>query len=150
MFPSPQDLCNPGIESRSPTMQADSLPAELQGKPKNTRVSSLSFLQEIFPIHEFNQGFLHCRWILYQLSYQGSLLTFVTEFYCNCGDSKHIQLSRETCIIPARYYYISGIVTKSSKWYFIILTVPLLQDGGVHVKISEFCEHGLIAALLLL
>ena len=28
-FPSPGDLPNPGIEARSPTLQADSLPAEL-------------------------------------------------------------------------------------------------------------------------
>ena len=33
MFPSPGDLPNPGIEPRSPTVQADSLPAEPQGKP---------------------------------------------------------------------------------------------------------------------
>ena len=32
-FPSPSDLPNPGIEPRSPTLQADSLPAESQGKP---------------------------------------------------------------------------------------------------------------------
>ena len=29
-FPSPGDLLNPGIEPRSPTLQADSLPAEPQ------------------------------------------------------------------------------------------------------------------------
>ena len=34
-FPSPRDHPNPGIEPRSPSMQADSLPAEPQGKPKN-------------------------------------------------------------------------------------------------------------------
>ena len=33
---------------------------------------SLSLLQGIFPTQESNQGLLHCRWILYQLSYQGS------------------------------------------------------------------------------
>ena len=33
-FPSPGDLPNPGIEPRSPALQADSLPTELQGKPK--------------------------------------------------------------------------------------------------------------------
>ena len=33
-IPSPGDLPNLGIESRSPTWQADSLPAEPQGKPK--------------------------------------------------------------------------------------------------------------------
>ena len=32
-FPSPGHLSNPGIEPRSPALQADSLPAEPQGKP---------------------------------------------------------------------------------------------------------------------
>ena len=39
---------------------------------QNTGVASLSLLQQIFPTQESNQGLLHCRWILYQLSYQGS------------------------------------------------------------------------------
>ena len=32
-FPPPGDLPKPGIKSRSPTLQADSLPTELSGKP---------------------------------------------------------------------------------------------------------------------
>ena len=40
-FPSPGDLPNPGIESRSPTLQADSLPAEPQGKPMTNLQSVL-------------------------------------------------------------------------------------------------------------
>ena len=32
-FPSPEDLSDPGIESRSPALQADSLPIKLQGSP---------------------------------------------------------------------------------------------------------------------
>ena len=71
-FPSPGDLPNPGIKPRSSTLQADSLPAEPQGKSKNTGVSSLSLLQGIFPTRELNWRLLHCRQILYQLSYQGS------------------------------------------------------------------------------
>ena len=35
-------------------------------------MGSLSLLQRIFPIQELNQGLLHFRWILYQLSYQGN------------------------------------------------------------------------------
>ena len=35
-FPPPEDLPNPGIEPRSPALQADSLPAEPPQKPKNT------------------------------------------------------------------------------------------------------------------
>ena len=41
-FPSPGDLPNPGIKPRSPTLQADSLPAEPQGKPRGTEVDSKS------------------------------------------------------------------------------------------------------------
>ena len=32
-FPAPGDLPDPGIEPRSPVLQSDSLPTELQGKP---------------------------------------------------------------------------------------------------------------------
>ena len=38
---------------------------------QNTGVGSLPLLQWIFPTQEANQGLLHGRWILYQLSYQG-------------------------------------------------------------------------------
>ena len=72
LFLSPGYLPNLGIEPRSPALRADSLPAEPPGKPKNTGVGSLSLLQGIFPTQESNQGLLHCKWILYQLSYQGS------------------------------------------------------------------------------
>ena len=43
-FPSPGHIPNPGIEPRSPSLHVDSLPAEPQGKPKNTGVVSLSLL----------------------------------------------------------------------------------------------------------
>ena len=58
-------------EPRSPALQADSLPAEPQEKQKNTGMSSLTLIQGIFPTQESNQGLLHCRQLLYQLSYQG-------------------------------------------------------------------------------
>ena len=68
------DLPNPGIQPRSPSLQADSLPAEPQEKPKNSGLGSLSHLQQIFLIQGSNWHPLHCRWILYQLSYEGSPL----------------------------------------------------------------------------
>ena len=43
------DLPNPGIEPRSLALQADSLPAEPPGKPKNTGVGSLSLLKGLLP-----------------------------------------------------------------------------------------------------
>ena len=48
-FPSPGDLPDPGIEPRSPALQADALTSEPPGKPK--RVCCL-------PVRETNPGLL--------------------------------------------------------------------------------------------
>ena len=72
VFPFSRGSSQPEIKPRSLELQADSLPAEPQGKPKNIGVCSLSLLQWIFLTQESNWGLLHCRRILYQLSYQGS------------------------------------------------------------------------------
>ena len=71
--PFPRDLLNPGIKPRSSMLQEGSLLAEPQGKARSTGVDSLSLLQGIFLTQELNQGLLHCRLILYQLSYEGRL-----------------------------------------------------------------------------
>ena len=73
------NLPNPGIEPKSPALQEDSLPSEQPGKPKNAGVGSLFLLQGIFPTQESNWCLLHCRRILYQLSYQGSPAPVVVE-----------------------------------------------------------------------
>ena len=80
---------NPRIESRSPAVQVDSLPSEPRGKPKNTGVGSLSLIQGIFPTQESNWGLLHCRWILYQLNYQGSpsILLIIKRIHLQCRRS---------------------------------------------------------------
>ena len=107
-FPSPGDLPKPGIEPKSPTLQADSLPAEPPGKPKNTGVGSLTILQQIFLTRESNWGLLHCRRILYQLSYQGSprptnhkhldfLLRPINNFFPLLPLFLHKSLSQTTC-----------------------------------------------------
>ena len=64
----PTQGSNPGL----PHFQVDFSQAEPSGKPKNTGVGSLSLFQWIFLTQELNWGLLHCRWIFYQLSYQGS------------------------------------------------------------------------------
>ena len=70
--PPPGNLPKPGINPRSPTLQVGFLLTEPPGKPMNTAVDSLSLLQGIFLTQKMNRGLLHCRWILYQLSHQGS------------------------------------------------------------------------------
>ena len=91
--PFSRDLPNPGIESRPPTLQANSLQAKPPGKPKNTGVDSLSLLQQIFLTKESNQGFLHCRQILYQLSFQGSPNPYIQETHF--GVAKFAPLHRQ-------------------------------------------------------
>ena len=61
-------------ESESHSVLSDSAtPWTIQSTPgQNTRVGSLSLLQQIFPTQESNPGLPHCRWILYQLSHKGS------------------------------------------------------------------------------
>ena len=49
---------------RSPTLQADSLLPEPPGKPTHLTINS--------PTQGMNPGLPSCRWILYQLSQQGS------------------------------------------------------------------------------
>ena len=61
-------------ESASHSVMSDSLWLHGLYSPWNfpgqiTRVGSFSLLQQIFPTQESNQGLLHCRQILYQLSH---------------------------------------------------------------------------------
>ena len=95
-FLSPGDLPNPRIKPRSPALQADSLPAEPQGKPMNTGVGTLSLLQRIFLTQESNRGLLHCRWIFYQLAYQGSPIELIygTRILINLIHSETQQCNR--------------------------------------------------------
>ena len=70
LFPPP-DLPNPGIEPRSPALQADSLPCDLPGKP----LKKDSFLNMIFI--QVSHPFLLC-WVLWVDSCSPwSLLTFI-------------------------------------------------------------------------
>ena len=66
-----------GFESESHSAMSDFLwPYGLfspwNSPGQNTNVGSLSLLQGIFPTQGSNPGLSHCRWILYQLSHQGS------------------------------------------------------------------------------
>ena len=112
-FPFSRDLPNPGIQPRSPSLQADSLLSELPGKPKNTGIGSLSLLQGIFLTQGWNRGPLHCRWILYQLNYLGYMHIYhwITVLYtyihiyiyvcvcvCVCICLKLVQLCKSTIL----------------------------------------------------
>ena len=66
---------------------------------QNTGVGSLSLLQGIFPTQGLNPGLLHCRWILYPLSHQGSpgVLAWVA-YPFSSGSSRPRNPTRVSCI----------------------------------------------------
>ena len=56
----------------SDSLQTHGLYSPWNSPGQNTGVGSLFLLQWIFPTWESNWRLLHCKWILDQLSYQGS------------------------------------------------------------------------------
>ena len=70
-MPPSRGSSQPRDQTQVSCIAVDSLPSEPPGKSKNTGVGNRSLLQGIFPTQELNQGLLHYRQILYQLSYQG-------------------------------------------------------------------------------
>ena len=103
-FPFPGDLSNPGIGPRSPAMQVDSLPAEPQGKLKNTGVGNPSLFHLIFLTQESNQGLLHCRQILYQLRYQVKFILKNTQKEIKQAGTPRYSFSQETIYFPCSAY----------------------------------------------
>ena len=119
-------------ESESRSVMSNSLRPQGLYSPwnspgQNTEVGSHSLLQGIFPIQESNQGFLHCRWILYQLSYQGSPNKLhiwgpsndVVFFYI-----KYIILRVE---LQKQYPFI---LSTSIRWSGIVSNISPTQLGG--------------------
>ena len=131
-FPSPGDLPNPGIEPRSPALQVDFLPAEPPGNPKNTGVGSLFLLQWIFLIRESNWDLLHCRQILYQLSYQG------TKRYIQ----KLIHFSIKIKVfLKIKIFLREASSLKSEHWLSMLIQSPRLSRGktyGAQVIVKDF------------
>ena len=96
---------------------------ELQGKPENAGLGSLSLLQWIFLTQESNWGLLHCRWILYQLNYQGSPWWWETALKQLCvlimlwiwlvsGHSEDIQSTKnQLCLHSVKINLVSFINT---------------------------------------
>ena len=72
--PFSRGSCQPRDQTQVSCTAADLYHLNHQGKPKNTGVCCHSLLQGIFLIQESHWGLLHCRWILYQLSYQKEMV----------------------------------------------------------------------------
>ena len=70
---------------------------------QNSGVGSLSLPQGIFPTQGIFPGLPHCRWILYQLSYQGNpIITLVKKifFFLICHLLHQRKLENKECLPP--------------------------------------------------
>ena len=123
-FPSPGDLPNPGIKPRSLALQADSSPAELPGKPKNTGVDSLSLSPGDLPDPGIELE------ILYQLSYQGSQRDSFIFFYQNmfwCLLSPYSQYTMSALSIYSFNSFISDNLELTFECSFCFITLLLFH-----------------------
>ena len=84
----------------TPWTVARQAPLSMGFSRQNTGVSCHGLLQGIFPTQGLNPGLLHCRWILYQLSYQGSprILEWVCYLFSR-GSSRPRNQTGVSCII---------------------------------------------------
>ena len=115
---------------------------------QNTGVGSLSLLQGIFPTQESNQGLLHCRWMLYQLSYQGSPVLIIL------GTShKQNQAVLSFCV-----WFISFNIT-SSRFIHVVACVRISFLVGLndiscpqndHILFTHSSTNGCLGAFHLL
>ena len=78
---------------------------------QNAGVGSLFLLQGIFPTQGSNWGLLHCKQILYQLNYQGSLHKYVSIFFQVIFPLRLLQNTEQSslcyivgpCLLPTVY-----------------------------------------------
>ena len=75
----------------------------------NTGVGSLSLLQGVFLTQGLNPGLLHCRQILYQLSYQGSPKITISQF-------SSVTQSCLTLCDPMGYTVYGILLAKTLEW----------------------------------
>ena len=121
-----------GIEPKFSALHADSLPAEPQGKPKNTGVGSLPLLHGIFLTKGSNPGLPRCRWILYQLSHKGSPRILVWVAYpFSSGSSRPSNQARVSCI-AGRFF-----TNHRSKVIYRVLPNSSFSQTSICIKSSD-------------
>ena len=87
---------------------------------QNTGVDSL--LQGIFPTQGWSPGLLHCRWILYQLSYKRSPIRIHTYYYRFCFSEEPFSISL-FLLLPSLCFMVLvmpelSIIVITSQWKY--------------------------------
>ena len=141
-FPSPGDLPNPGIKPRSLALQADSLPAELQGKPKNIRMCSLSLLQQTSWLRNWTgvsciAGRFFTSWAMREAQFSTIEDAFWAKFQlkpmpqrkCKSADSMY---AKNNLICPHSMFQRAFTCPLPSDWSFINTLQGSYVNGTPH------------------
>ena len=109
-------------------------------KPKNTGVGSLSLLQGSFPTQESNQCLLHCRWILYQLSYLGSQLWIsIHSFHILLHYSLSQDIDYNSLIYNKTLLFIHSLHNSLYGVFDLYHFFPLLNSSVQFSSVAQSC-----------
>ena len=123
-FPSPGDLSNPGIEPRSPTLEADALTSEPPWKPNSASTRSLLFLSFIVPILGQNISLISPIFLKRSLVF----LLLSSNFIC--------------CLLKVAFLCLHAVLWKSAlSWIFLPLS-PLLFTSLLSLAICKAAFPG--------
>ena len=104
---------------------------------QNSGVGSLSLLQGIFPTQGSNPGLPYCKWILYQLSHQGSprILEWVP---FSSGSAQPWNWTRVSCI--AGRFFTDWAIREAKQWESLFFWTPKsLQMATIAMKLKDAC-----------
>ena len=102
---------------------------------QNIGVGSLSLLQDIFPTQGSNSGLHHCRWILYQLSHQGSPRKLEWVAYPFSGGSSSPRNQKGVSCIAGRFFTSWAIREAHDRARCCLYP----QNIFIHLRKSSFC-----------
>ena len=103
---------------------------------KNTGVGSHFLLQGIFPTQRLNPHLLHCRQILYHLSYQGSLLLeFKDTAFCY-NRVPQILITHQASVFAASHEAQLSIFLQSL-WPGLTAKIPISLSTSCSLRINS-------------
>ena len=113
---------------------------------KNTGMGCHSLLQRMFPTHGLNPGLLHCRQMLYQLSYEGShiyisSIQFSHSVVCDFLRPHEPQHARPHCPSPTPRVYSLMSIELVIPSNHLILCCPLLLLPSIFPSIRIFSNE---------
>ena len=105
-------------------------------------------LQGIFPTQGLNPGLLHCRWLLYHLSHEGSPRILVLLAYHFRGNlpypgikpgSPALQLDSYQLSYQGSPFYSYEVLKEAKK--SIVLVIPWMRNEVVFTRLYVICQN---------